>query len=199
MIEQLLQLAVNGLIVGTILALTGVGASLVFGIQRVANFAHGEYLTFGAYAGLILNVYYHSDLITATIGAMAATALLALAIHFLILQPLRSRARCDVADHRGHRPHVARRRVHGAGPQIRQYAIDQTRVYDWSRAHRAGQAVAISWPRSWCRQWRTAADTRGKSMRASPTTAISPPFPDRRGSHRHLRGFSLARSLASAA
>ena len=91
MIEQLLQLAVNGLIVGTILALTGVGASLVFGIQRVANFAHGEYLTFGAYAGLILNVYFKSDLITATIGAMAATAILALALHFLVLRPLRSR------------------------------------------------------------------------------------------------------------
>jgi len=91
MIEQLLQLAINGLIVGTILALTGVGASLVFGIQRVANFAHGEYLTFGAYIGLILNVYYQSDLITATIGAMAATAVLALAIHFLVLRPLTGR------------------------------------------------------------------------------------------------------------
>ena len=54
------------------------GASLVFGIQRVANFAHGEYLTFGAYAGLILNVYLPGRTsITATIVAMAATALLA--------------------------------------------------------------------------------------------------------------------------
>ena len=46
---MLAQLFVNGIITGTILALTGVGATLVFGIQRVANFAHGEYLTIGAY------------------------------------------------------------------------------------------------------------------------------------------------------
>ena len=92
MIEQFLQLTVNGLIIGTILALTGVGATLVFGIQRIANFAHGEYLTFGAYVGLVLNVVYKSDLVTATIGAMAATALLAVAIHFLVLRPLRAAA-----------------------------------------------------------------------------------------------------------
>ena len=42
MLSYLLQLTLNGLLTGAILALTGVGASLVFGIQRVANFAHGE-------------------------------------------------------------------------------------------------------------------------------------------------------------
>jgi len=49
MLEQLAQLTVNGLITGTILALTAVGATLVFGIQRIANLAHGEFLTFAAY------------------------------------------------------------------------------------------------------------------------------------------------------
>ena len=48
MLQQLAQLTVNGIITGTILALTGVGMTLVFGIQRIANFAHGEYLTFGS-------------------------------------------------------------------------------------------------------------------------------------------------------
>ena len=56
MLQQLAQLTVNGLITGTILALTGVGATLVFGIQRIANFAHGEYLTFAAYVALLLNI-----------------------------------------------------------------------------------------------------------------------------------------------
>ena len=32
--QQLVQLALNGIITGTILALTGVGATLIFGIQR---------------------------------------------------------------------------------------------------------------------------------------------------------------------
>ena len=59
MIEQLLQLTVNGLIVGTILALTGVGASLVFGIQRVANFAHGELMVVGMYLAWAAFEYFH--------------------------------------------------------------------------------------------------------------------------------------------
>ncbi len=145
MIEQLLQLTVNGLIVGTILALTGVGASLVFGIQRVANFAHGEYLTFGAYAGLVLNVFYHLDLITATIGAMAATALLALAIHFLVLRPLRSRGLVAMSLITVGIGLMLRDVVFMvAGPQVRQYAIDHARVYDLGLVRISpGQAVAI--------------------------------------------------------
>ena len=89
MLQQLAQLVVNGLITGTILALTGVGATLVFGIQRIANFAHGEYLTFGAYVGLFLNVDARQDLAVATAGAIAATALLALGLHYAVLRPLR--------------------------------------------------------------------------------------------------------------
>jgi branched-subunit amino acid ABC-type transport system permease component len=145
MIEQLLQLAINGLIVGTILALTGVGASLVFGIQRVANFAHGEYLTFGAYIGLIVNVYYKADLVTATIAAMAATALLALAIHFTVLKPLRSRGLVAMSLITVGLGLMLRDVVFMvAGPQIRQYAIDQTSVYDLGLVRIApGQAVAV--------------------------------------------------------
>ena len=145
MIEQLLQLAINGLIVGTILALTGVGASLVFGIQRVANFAHGEYLTFGAYIGLIVNVYYKADLVTATIAAMAATALLALAIHFTVLKPLRSRGLVAMSLITVGLGLMLRDVVFMvAGPQIRQYAIDQTSVYDLGPVRIApGQAVAV--------------------------------------------------------
>src|SRR6266851_8126547 len=75
--EQLVQLAVNGLITGSILALTGVGASLVFGIQRVANFAHGDYLTIGAYVALIVNIGFHQNLIIAAVCGMLATALFA--------------------------------------------------------------------------------------------------------------------------
>jgi len=146
MIEQLLQLTVNGLIVGTILALTGVGASLVFGIQRVPNFAHGEYLTFGAYCGLLLNVYFATDLITATLVAMAATAVLALLLHFLVLRPLRGRGLVAMSLITVGLGLMLRDVVFMvAGPQIRQYAIDQTAVYDLGLVRIApGQAVAMA-------------------------------------------------------
>lgn len=46
------RFAVNGLVVGSILALAGVGLTLVYGILRIANFAHGDFLTLGAYLTL---------------------------------------------------------------------------------------------------------------------------------------------------
>ena len=65
---RLAQLFVNGLITGSILALAGVGATLIFGIQRIANFAHGEYLTIGAYVAFVVNVVWHQNLIVAAVA-----------------------------------------------------------------------------------------------------------------------------------
>src|SRR5215207_5084667 len=44
------DLAVNGLITGLFYALMAIGLSLIFGILRVVNFAHGEFYMVGAYA-----------------------------------------------------------------------------------------------------------------------------------------------------
>jgi hypothetical protein len=90
-LEQLAQLTVNGLITGTILALTAVGATLVFGIQRIANLAHGEFLTFAAYVALLLNVFYGLNLFIAAAGAMVGTAVLAVLLHVIVLKPLSNR------------------------------------------------------------------------------------------------------------
>src|SRR5215467_7694344 len=47
--DQLLQHALNALILGGTYALLGIGLTLIFGIMRVVNFAHGELYAFGAY------------------------------------------------------------------------------------------------------------------------------------------------------
>src|SRR5882757_4804083 len=44
------DLAVNGLITGLFYALMAIGLSLIFGILRIVNFAHGEFYMVGAYA-----------------------------------------------------------------------------------------------------------------------------------------------------
>jgi len=44
-----LQLIVNGLVVGGLLGLVALGLALIFGVIRVVNFAHGEFITLGAY------------------------------------------------------------------------------------------------------------------------------------------------------
>src|SRR5919197_2637865 len=45
-----IDLAVNGLIIGVFYALMAIGLSLIFGILKVVNFAHGEFYMVGAYA-----------------------------------------------------------------------------------------------------------------------------------------------------
>jgi branched-subunit amino acid ABC-type transport system permease component len=143
--QQLVQLALNGIITGTILALTGVGATLVFGIQRIANFAHGEYLTFGAYVGLILNTVLGQNLVVAALGAVLATALLALILHLLVLKPLSGRGLIVTSLVTVGLGLMLRNTVFMvAGPEIRKLEIDQRVVYDLGLVRISpGQAVAI--------------------------------------------------------
>ncbi|PPS42199.1 branched-chain amino acid ABC transporter permease [Chroococcidiopsis sp. TS-821] len=52
---QQAQLIVNGIAVGSIIALAAVGLTLTYGILRLANFAHGDFMTLGAYLTLVAN------------------------------------------------------------------------------------------------------------------------------------------------
>ena len=53
----LLQLTLNGLMLGLLYALIAAGLSLIFGVMEIINFAHGELLMLGAYAmALVLPV-----------------------------------------------------------------------------------------------------------------------------------------------
>jgi neutral amino acid transport system permease protein len=52
---QLAQLFVNGVAVGSIIALAAVGLTLTYGILRLSNFAHGDFMTLGAYMTLLAN------------------------------------------------------------------------------------------------------------------------------------------------
>ncbi|MEQ9508583.1 MAG: branched-chain amino acid ABC transporter permease, partial [Alloalcanivorax xenomutans] len=46
--DQFLQHLVNGTVLGATYALLGIGLTLIFGIMKVVNFAHGELYAFGA-------------------------------------------------------------------------------------------------------------------------------------------------------
>jgi neutral amino acid transport system permease protein len=50
---QIAQLVVNGISVGSIIALSAVGLTLTYGILRLSNFAHGDFMTLGAYLTLV--------------------------------------------------------------------------------------------------------------------------------------------------
>jgi len=50
----MVELVVYGIVLGSIIALGAIGLSLVYGIVRFANFAHGEFMTLGAYFALFV-------------------------------------------------------------------------------------------------------------------------------------------------
>lgn len=51
---MMLELFVYGIVLGSIIALGAIGLTLVYGILRFANFAHGDLMTAGAYVSLFL-------------------------------------------------------------------------------------------------------------------------------------------------
>jgi neutral amino acid transport system permease protein len=53
--EQLIQSVVNGLSLGSIMALAAIALTLTYGILRLSNFAHGDFMTLGAYLTLLFN------------------------------------------------------------------------------------------------------------------------------------------------
>ena len=90
--ERFLQLLLEGVRFGAIIAITSVGLSLIFGTTRLVNFAHGEMVTVGAVIAWFLNVQGPSwQLVPATAVAVAAGVGMGAAVERGIWQPLRKR------------------------------------------------------------------------------------------------------------
>jgi neutral amino acid transport system permease protein len=90
-VSELLQLVVDGLVTGSILAIAAVGVSLIYGVLRLVNFAHGDYLTFGAFAALAVDSRLRLGMVGATAFAMVATLMLAMLLELVLWRPMRRR------------------------------------------------------------------------------------------------------------
>lgn len=76
--ETLIQLVLSGILLGGVYALAALGLNLIFGVAKVINFAHGEFLMLGMYAGFWLmtltgvNPYYGAPLIAVAFFILGA-------------------------------------------------------------------------------------------------------------------------------
>lgn len=102
---EFLQQTVNGLALGSIYALIALGYTLVYGVLRFVNFAHGDVLMIGAYAAVFLHgplrhmpggTHSVGGFVLVTAGAMLVCAALGVLIEFLAYRPLRRQARLTV-------------------------------------------------------------------------------------------------------
>src|SRR3954470_10759595 len=99
------QFLVDGAIAGSMIGLGAIGVTLTYSILRFANFAHGEFIAWGAYATLLgaglvgylaggemtpLGPFsFGWPVLVAGAGAMALTGLMALALDLLLFKRLR--------------------------------------------------------------------------------------------------------------
>lgn len=58
---QVIQYLINGILLGGIYALLGVGMTMMFGIVKLTNLAHGEFIIMGAFASTLLAQALHID------------------------------------------------------------------------------------------------------------------------------------------
>jgi neutral amino acid transport system permease protein len=90
-LHDVAQTGLTGLSLGAIYALGAVGLTLVYGILKLVNFAHGDFLTFGAYMAYLVNVTWGMPLVLGIFFAMAATALLGVFFEKVMWGPMRAR------------------------------------------------------------------------------------------------------------
>ncbi|MEF3111256.1 branched-chain amino acid ABC transporter permease [Raoultella sp. WB_B2P2-3] len=100
--DTLIQQFINGIMLGSIYALIALGYTMVYGILRIINFAHGDILMIGALTTLsamnALNAHFPNlpplaQLILALMLAMAVCALLAMAVERFAYRRLRNAPR----------------------------------------------------------------------------------------------------------
>jgi branched-chain amino acid transport system permease protein len=90
-LHDVAQTGLNGLTLGAIYALGAVGLTLVYGILKLVNFAHGDFLTFGAYMAYLVNVTWGLPIVVAVFWAMVMTAVLGIVLEKVMWGPMRAR------------------------------------------------------------------------------------------------------------
>lgn len=85
-----------GLSTAAILSLSAVAFTLEYAVSRIANFAHGEFLTVGAYAAYTGQTFFHRNVAAAALIAALAGMLAGLALNAGLIEQFRGRSAITV-------------------------------------------------------------------------------------------------------
>jgi branched-chain amino acid transport system permease protein len=89
-VEMLIaQSLINGLVLGMIYVLVAMGFTLIFGIMRVVNFAHGEFYMIGAFLAFFSYVSYELPFVVAMLMAALTVGILGMAVERIVFRPFR--------------------------------------------------------------------------------------------------------------
>ena len=145
--QPALQTTLNGLVTGSYLALAAVGLTFVYGILRLINFAQGDFLTFGAYMALLLNVTLRLNIVVSVLFACVATAALAMALELGIFGPLRRRGAgsLELILSTIGLAYIIRYSIQFvAGPDLHQLGVNDTSYYALPGGVTIGRTIAVT-------------------------------------------------------
>ena len=83
-----LQNLLNGVLIGGVYALIGVGLTLVFGVMRTINFAHGDFVVLGMYSAVLLDRLFGFDPYVSLVVALPVGFVIGFVVERVILAPI---------------------------------------------------------------------------------------------------------------
>ena len=86
---QILQYLINGISIGSVYAIIALGYTMVYGIAKMLNFAHGDVIMVGAYISFCVTTYLGLPAVVSVIAAVIVCTLLGITIEGLAYKPLR--------------------------------------------------------------------------------------------------------------
>ena len=95
-LQQFCQQLINGVSLGSIYALIALGYTMIYGIIKLINFAHGDIYMIGAYFGFFATTQLGVGFIPAIIIAMAGAAIVGIIIERIAYRPMRNAPRIAI-------------------------------------------------------------------------------------------------------
>ncbi len=96
-ITEIVQLVVNGLMSGAILAVPAIAFSLIFAVLQISNFSLAAHIAAGAYAAYVVNVVFGLPAVVAVFFAFVIAGVLGVVSDYVALRPLRGYGALSVA------------------------------------------------------------------------------------------------------
>lgn len=90
---EFIQQLVNGISLGSIYALIALGYTMVYGIVKLINFAHGDVFMVGSFIGFYSITYLHLGFFPALLLSMLVCAIFGMLIERIAYKPLRNATR----------------------------------------------------------------------------------------------------------
>ncbi len=86
---QILQYLINGISIGSVYAIIALGYTMVYGIAKMLNFAHGDVIMVGAYISFCVTNYLGLPSFVSVLAAVVVCTVLGIVIEGLAYKPLR--------------------------------------------------------------------------------------------------------------